>query len=169
MAYTPPPERMKDRSPTPLPDDFSPHPSRRLRPDTYLPSLPPSPCFRGETIDYVVHPSPAPASRSLAEIVQWLLQQQTPQLLAATESLRDRWRTDAATLERLMEITQMNLSGCEMIRFGDQYTERWASANLSILLDCMPQLTSLDLQNSHPLRNVREKFATRASWRLSAS
>jgi hypothetical protein len=95
--------------------------------------------------------SDAPAPRPLAEIVQWLLQQQIPQLLAVTESLRDRWRNDAATLECLLELTTLDLSACEISsfepQFGDLYKERWASDKLSILLDCMPLLTSLDLRN----------------------
>jgi hypothetical protein len=118
--------------------------------------------------------------RPLAEIVQWLLlqhQQQksahnysndmpaAPQLLAATESLRpkisdSRWRNDAATLESLRELTALDLSACEISSFEfcrpGQYAERWASDKLSILLDCMPQLTSLDVRNS--LRGQEECY-----------
>ncbi len=90
------------RSPTHWPDDFSP---------------------QGSPVDH------SRAPRPLAEIVQWLLQQQIPQLLAATESLRDRWRNDAATLECLRELTKLDLSACEISRFehrgSDQYKERW--------------------------------------------
>jgi hypothetical protein len=109
--------------------------------------------------------------RPLAEIVQWLLeqhQQQKPahncpndpptasRLLAPTESLWDRWRNDAATLESLRELTTLDLSACEISRRedcrGDEYEERWSSDKLSILLDCMPQLTSLDLRNFQHLK-----------------
>ncbi len=113
--------------------------------------------------------------RPLAEIVQILLQQHqqqrsahncpndppaAPQLLAATESLRDRWRNDAATLECLRELTKLDLSACEISSFEDcsidQCEERWASNKLSILLDSMPQLTSLDLRNSPRIK--QEKY-----------
>ena len=102
--------------------------------------------------------------RPLDEIVQWLLQQHqhqssaqnclndtpaAPQLLAATESLRGRWRNDAATLECLRKHTTLDLSACEICTIlGSGYTKGWISDNLSILLDCMPQLTALDLRNS---------------------
>ena len=132
--------------------------------------------------------------RPLAEIVQWLLQQQhqqqksahncpndtpaAPQLLAATESLRgwqrkisdSRWRNDAATLESLRELTTLDLSACTISSYEgcsrDQYKERWASDNLSILLECMPQLTSLDLRNSlrgppHNPRQVMDRISLR--------
>ena len=111
------------------------------------------------------------APRPLAEIVQWLLhqhQQQTsahnslndtstaPQLLAVTKSPRDRWRNDAATLESLRELTTLHLSGCEICgscrREDLFYEERWTSDKLSILLDCMSQLTSLDLRNFQHLK-----------------
>jgi Leucine-rich repeat (LRR) protein len=114
---------------------------------------------------------PSVLPRPLAEIVQWLLQQHqqqrsahncpndtpaAPQLLAATESLRDRWRNDAATLESLRELTTLDLSTCEIRRREDcgieQYKERCDSDKLSILLDCMPQLTSLDLRNFQHLK-----------------
>jgi len=108
--------------------------------------------------------------RPLAEIVQWLLKQHeqqrsvhncpndtpaAPQLLAATESLRDWWRNDAATLKSLRELTTLDLSACQISSRVDclfenrlnHYLERWASDKLSLLLDCMPQLTSLDLRN----------------------
>ena len=117
---------------------------------------------------------PKVVPRPLAEIVLLVLQQHqqqrsahncpndtpaAPQLLAATESLRDRWRNDAATLESLRELTTLDLSACKLFEIcrhgdgsGDEYEERWASDNLSILLDCMPQLTSLDLRNSQNLK-----------------
>ena len=103
------------------------------------------------------------APRPLAEIVQWLQQQHqqklargpndtsaAPQHLEATGSLQDRWRIDAATLGYLRELATLDLSACEISSYercsGDE--ETWASDNLSILLNCMPQLTSLDLRNS---------------------
>jgi hypothetical protein len=117
--------KMTARSPTHWPDNFSP--------DDFSPHR--SPRLRGGSLDCLVDHSRAP--RPLAEIVQWLLQQQLPQLLAATESLRDRWRNDAATRECLRELTKLDLSACEISRFeyrgsdqygfGDQY-------KLSILL-----------------------------------
>ena len=110
----------------------------------------------------------SPVPRPLAEIVQWLLQQHqqqrsalncpndtpaAPRLLVATESMRDRWRNDAATLGCLRELTTLDLSACEIFTVesddSTKYKERWASDKLSILLDCMPQLTLLDLRNSH--------------------
>ena len=55
--------------------------------------------------------------------------------LAATESPEDRWR--AAPLRCLQEFSSLDLSACEI-----------TSDNLPILLECMPQLTSLDLRKS---------------------
>jgi Leucine-rich repeat (LRR) protein len=132
------------------PNDVSPPPSPRLRRDPNDVSPSPSPRLRLETCVYTIDQYHAP--RPLAEIVQWLLQQQTPQLLSATESLRDRWRNDAATLASLRELTSLDLSACTISSFedcsGDQYKKTWESDKLSFLLDCMPQLTSLDLRNS---------------------
>ena len=105
------------------------------------------------------HPSYRLGPHPLDEIVQWMLQQHQHQSSAhnwpndspdsATESLRGRWRNDAATLECLRKHTTLDLSACEICTIlGRGYTKGWISDNLSILLDCMPQLTALDLRNS---------------------
>ncbi len=131
--------------------------------------------MRTQDLGFVLMPPGRILPRPLAEIVQWLLQQHqqqrsarncpngppaAPQILAATESLRGRWH-DAATLECLRELTTLDLSACEISSFEDcgidQYKERWASDNLSILLDCMPQLTSLDLRNSQNLKGQSDE------------
>jgi hypothetical protein len=118
--------------------------------------------------------------RPLDEIVQWLLQHPAhtwPNETPVTPEQLASWQNDAAILGYLRELTTVDLSTCPLWSWVGVAKRTLLDAtgraqHLSILLDCMPQLTSLDVslvdvQRSHDIIDGRRKTRALVSTALN--